>query len=91
MLVSQLSDRHILSEDLLFRQQFILSAEGEDEDHIGEEWTPGPPDWGKKGITCLKHVSVNKEITDVRSKILAHNSFGFFPELPAFTNAKHLF
>lgn len=23
---------------------------------------PGPPDWGKKGITCLEHVSVNKEI-----------------------------
>lgn len=40
MLVPQLSGRHILSEYLLFRQQFILSAEGEEEEHTGEEWTP---------------------------------------------------
>lgn len=38
---------------------------------------PGPPDWGKRGVTCLKHVSVNKEIQMCTAK--------FWPTIPFFS------
>lgn len=42
---------------------------------------PGPPDWGKRGVTCLKHVSVNKEIQMCTAKFWPTIRFFFLNRL----------